>query len=48
MWPRDEGLTERGKSSENGCRRSVVGLDGCGVLRGKKLSENLSLWGEGN
>lgn len=47
MWPRDEGLTERGKSSENGCKRSVVGLDGCGVLRGEEaIRESKLVCGE--
>jgi len=33
MWLRDGELTKRGKSSEDRCRRSMVGLDRCGVLR---------------
>lgn len=36
MWPRDRGWTKRRKYSENGYRRSVVGLDGCGMLSGEE------------
>lgn len=38
MWPRDRGWTKRRKSSENAYRRSVVGLDGCGMLRGEECT----------
>lgn len=46
MWPKDRGLLEMGKSSENWCRRAV-GLYVCGVLRGEDtIGKSKLVYGE--